>query len=79
MNNYYFELTDTFGGESNYSWVQRHKITANSLHGALIKLSNFTCLNFRFDGNRYNAKGACICAFLLDDESVQYYQFNEVQ
>ena len=78
MNNYYFEVTDTYGHEANYSWVNRHKITANSLHGALIKLSKHTGLNFNFDGNRYNAKHACICAFLLDDKSAQYYNFSEV-
>ena len=78
MNKYYFEVTDTFGTDANYSWVNRHKVSANSLHGALIKLSKHTGLHFRFDGDRYNAKSACICAFLLDDDSSQYYNFNEV-
>ena len=27
---YRVEVTDTFGGESNYSWVRRHTITAKS-------------------------------------------------
>lgn len=25
-----FELTDTFGGESNYSWVRRHEVEVPS-------------------------------------------------
>jgi hypothetical protein len=31
MKNLYFaEITDTYGGEANYSWVTRHKIAASS-------------------------------------------------
>jgi hypothetical protein len=26
---FYVEYTDTFGGEANYSWVQRHEIVAD--------------------------------------------------
>lgn len=28
MNAYYIEVTDTYGGESNYSWVQKFYIEA---------------------------------------------------
>jgi hypothetical protein len=28
---YQFEYTDTYGGESNYSWVKRGEVTANDL------------------------------------------------
>ena len=65
---FYFEVTDTYGGEANYCWVNRIKISAKNLHGALIKLSKHTGLHFRSDGLRYNAKGAAICAFLLNDD-----------
>ena len=79
MNTYYFEVTDTFGTDANYSWVNHHKVNAKSLHGALIKLAKYTGLNFRFDGFRYNAINACICAFLIDDEySIENYNFKEV-
>lgn len=30
-NSYQVEYTDTFAGEANYSWVQRHKITVPEL------------------------------------------------
>ena len=30
---YYFEMTDTFGGEANYCWLYKYKITAKTLHG----------------------------------------------
>lgn len=32
MSHYSLELTDTFGGESNYSWVRRCGITINPPH-----------------------------------------------
>jgi hypothetical protein len=65
---YVFEVTDTFGGEANYCWGREHSIQAKSLHGALCKLSRIEGLNFRNAGaRRYDAQGACICAFLLED------------
>lgn len=30
-NTYQVEYTDTFGGEANYSWVQRHTVTVPEL------------------------------------------------
>lgn len=30
-NHYNVEYTDTFGGDANYSWVERHKLTAPEL------------------------------------------------
>lgn len=63
-----FEVTDTFGGQANYCWVRRQVIEAKSLHGALCRLSAIEGLNFRSVGcDRYDARGACVCAFLLDD------------
>jgi hypothetical protein len=75
---FYFEITDTYGGEANYSWVTRVKTNAKSLHGALCKLSRDSGFNFRFDGLRYDAQNACVCAFLLDDEQAEHYKFKEV-
>ena len=61
-----FEVTDTFGGEANYCWRREHIFEAVSLHGALCMLSRVEGLNFRNAGcERYDAQGACICAFLL--------------
>ena len=63
-----FEVTDTFSGEANYCWRREHKIEAVSLHGALCILSRIEGLNFRSVGcDRYDAVGACICAFLIED------------
>ena len=62
------EMTDTFGGEVNYSWVHRYNVQATTQRGAISKLSRETGYSFRADGaGRYNAQGACVCAFVLDD------------
>lgn len=66
--NFYFEVTDTFGSELNYCWLNRLNIKANSLHGALIKLSKHTGLNFRNNGLYYKAKKAHIAAYELEYE-----------
>ena len=39
MNTYKIEITDTFGGEANYSWVRRYEIAANTMKGAMQKLA----------------------------------------
>ena len=41
MNIYQVEITDTFSGESNYSWVRRHEFTAKSDLAAVRKAKNF--------------------------------------
>lgn len=66
MNKFYFEMTDTFGGELNYCWLHRFEIKAKSLRGALQKLSRETGYNFRYDGSNYRAKKACIVAYEID-------------
>lgn len=34
---YLIEYTDTFGGQANYTWVQRFSVEANSLRQAVTK------------------------------------------
>ena len=34
METFHIEVTDTFGGEANYCWVKRFKVTAKSELGA---------------------------------------------
>jgi hypothetical protein len=71
-NIYYVEVTDTFGGEANYSWVKRFKVHASSELGAIRKVGKYTGFAFRresglgWDDVMYNAKNACVCAFLGD-------------
>lgn len=47
MTKYYIEVTDLFGGEMNYSFVQRYLIDSISIRGAISKLSRHLGLNFR--------------------------------
>lgn len=65
---YYFEMTDTFGGEKNYCWLHRFTIEAKSIRGALQKLSRETGFNFRFNGMDYSARNACVAAYELGHE-----------
>lgn len=67
METFYFEMTDTFGGELNYCWLDRYTIEAKNIRGALIKLSKDTGLNFRHDGAVYRAKRACIAVYEVND------------
>lgn len=68
MNTYYVELTDTYGGEANYSWVKRFLVKAETMRGAMRKVSRETGYAARKDfGNdttaRFNVPGACLCYF----------------
>jgi hypothetical protein len=78
-NLYFAEITDTYGGESNYTWVRRYLVKAASIRGAVQKLSRETGHSFTkkygdSEGARYDAKGACICAFVkLNDSEKLYY------
>jgi hypothetical protein len=76
MNTFYFEMTDTFGGDLNYCWLKRFKINAKNLKGALIKLSRETGFNFRNNGSYYKAKNACIGAYELDFDHAEYVTEN---
>ena len=46
MNQYQIEITDTFGGEANYSWVKRETLTMPELtHYGYDGSSNYTKAN----------------------------------
>ena len=62
---FYVEITDTFGGEANYSWVKRMKVRASSARGALIRVNRDSNLGFHSVGcNRYDSRIGAICAFI---------------
>ncbi len=67
MEKFYVEVTDTFGGEPNYSWVHSFIVAASSPQGAIGRVSQETGYAFRKywdagDFIRYNVRGACVCA-----------------
>lgn len=73
MQKFDFTVTDTFCGEPNFCWVQRHTIEAKSPLGAVQKLAKITGLKWRKQGDsgdcaRYDAKNAAVCAFLNFEE-----------
>ena len=71
---FYFHLTDTFGGETNYCWIKRYFVDAYSLHGALCVISRELGYNFSlYCTDIYHAKGACIALLLESWETIDYY------
>lgn len=66
------EVTDTFGGEANYSWVRRYTFKAKSFQGAITMLAKEYGGAWRKtiecgDYAQYKAQGACITAFIYSD------------
>ena len=47
MQTFYVYITDLFGGDLNYSYVTRFKVEANTIRGAVWKVSRATGLKFR--------------------------------
>lgn len=69
MTHFLVEITDTFGGEANYSWVTRHKVKAKSIRGAIIRVNRDSGLGFHKvwdlgDSVRYDSKSGATCAFV---------------
>ncbi len=68
---FYIEVTDTFGGEANYSWVARHVISANTRRGAVQKFSRLSGINWKCvakysDMERYDSASGASCYFIED-------------
>lgn len=80
---FYIEVTDTMGGEPNYSWVTRHIIRATTQRGAVNKFSRLSGIAWRNAGcDRYDSKSGSTCFFIQeyderDAESVQGYATDE--
>lgn len=69
MSKFTIDVTDTFGGEANYSWVRRFTFHASSFRGAVGMLAREYATGWRKDYDagdtaRYNLTCACICAFI---------------
>ena len=81
---FHIEITDTFGGEANYSWRKQWLVKATTARGAIYKLAKLEGGGWRKqwdtgDTVRYALGGACICAFVmyLDDSALS--SFNGVK
>lgn len=70
METWDIEITDTFGGQANYSWVNRFQVQAKSILGAVQKVARSHGSGWRKDWDygadeaRYNLRGACVCMFV---------------
>lgn len=86
MENFYFvEMTDTFGGEANYSCVKRLKVKASTMRGAVNKVSKHTGLSWRKEGDygdtiRYDSKSGATCFFITDwqDDEHDLLSYGEI-
>lgn len=78
------EMTDTYGGEANYSWVKHFLVTASSFRGAISKVTKETGYHARIDcdygdGVAYKVPGAAIMYILnyaCDSGDVKKYYPN---
>ena len=78
---FFVELTDTFGGEANYSWVKRYKVTASTFNGAIRKVSKESFYRFRKEYDtgdmvKYNVIG--VCAFVEEYNELCHADYSRV-
>lgn len=79
---FYIEVTDTFGGDANYSWVTRHVIRAKTLKGAVQRFSRLSgmswhCVDDYGDSKRYDSASGATCYFIEEyDETLHNYRFD---
>lgn len=83
MPTYFIEVTDTFGGEANYSWVTRHKVCASSVRGAIIRINRESGLGFRRtddmgDCVRYDSRSGATCAFVSQWDDAEHGNYSRV-
>jgi len=82
-NRYFIEMTDTFGGEANYCWVNRFIVTASSHRGAMRRVCAHTgdkvqCEDRYNEPQTWDSAIGCIRYFVkwIDDEQVKELQDN---
>ena len=92
MKQFYFvEITDTFSGDANYSWVRRYLVRAASELGAVNVISRNYRAGWRRvyshsdNGGRYDLRGAAVCMFVewieaneVDDYLARYSKIDKV-
>lgn len=73
MAKFFIEMTDTFGGEANYSWAKRFNVEAKNVHGAVQKFAREVGSGWRCTGNygesyRFDNGGVCMFIEEFDKE-----------
>ena len=77
-------MTDTFGDDANYCWVNRFLVSAKSMLGAIRKVARETGFNVRknYDAGdiaRYDATGAGICYFVSFSDGSEKEQYSRIK
>ena len=78
-NHYFVEMTDTFGGDANYCWVNRFIVSASSPRGAMRRVTARTGDKVRDVGcDRWDSRIGCICYFVewIDDARIDELKIN---
>ncbi len=80
---FFVEVTDTFGGEANYSWVTRHKVKAATIRGAVVRLNRDSGLGFHKvidmgDTVRYDSHTGATCAFIEEWDNEQHSKLGRI-
>ena len=76
MQKYYFEYTDTFGGELNYCWLRRCSVMADNVITAHAIVAEHLGLDVDIDeidilsGNSVMAKNACVAFYDVTDSVI---------
>jgi hypothetical protein len=82
---FFVEITDTYGGEANYSWVKRFLVSAKTIRGAIVKVSKNQGMQGTLrrvenygDHTRHDVQGACICVFCGEANGDEVSQYSRV-
>lgn len=76
---FFVEITDTFGGEANYSWVTRHKVRAMTPRGAMRRIGRESGLSWHYVGcDRWNSSSGATCAFVDEFDPETHGQYSRV-
>ena len=77
---YRVEITDTFGGEANYCWLNRYIVRAISERGAVQIIARRYGAGWKNEySGRYKLSGACVCMFvdwISADDAAEYIADN---
>ena len=83
MAQYFIEMTDTFAGEANYSWVKRFTVHAKTVHGAVQKFAREVGAGWKCTGNygeSFRFDNGCICIFIeeFDEDKHKAFKIQEI-
>ena len=84
-NRYYIEMTDTYGGEANYCWVNRFIVSASTPRGAMRRVCNRTgdrvrCVDQYNVPQTWDSTIGCIRYFVewIDDARMDELKINYI-